>query len=137
MEGKEWDFEWGKLQWMVYQPLCTNNQALLVSLQLEFPSQISPRKKDQTSSGYMDSVQFYQPPTTASFRSDGRPTVSSFHVLTAYGKDKKASESLQDFDLIEFLDTTGPPAKGPTDPLHMPAPNLCAEKDARGTVSYH
>jgi len=85
----------------------------------------------------MDSVQFYQPPTTASLRSDGRPTVSNLHVPTAYGKGKKASESLQDFDLIEFLDMNGPPPKEPTDPLHIPAPNLCTEKDARGTVSYH
>lgn len=94
----------------------------------------------------MDSVQFYQPPTTTGLRSDGRPTVSNLHVptacgegnkLTAPGPSQKASKSLQDYDLIEFLDMTGPPPKESTDPLHMPAPNLCTEKDARGTVSYH
>ena len=83
----------------------------------------------------MDSVEFYRPPTTAGLRSGGRPTVSNLHVPTAYGKGKKASEILQGFDLIECLDMTGPSPKEPTDPLHMPAPNLCTEKDARGTVS--
>jgi len=84
----------------------------------------------------MDSVQFYRPPTTAGLRSDGRPTVSNLHVPIACGKGKKASESPQDFDLIQFLDMTGPPPKECTDPLHTPAPNLCTEKVAGGTVSY-
>jgi hypothetical protein len=84
----------------------------------------------------MNFVQFYQPPITASLRSDGRSTVSKLHVSTAYEKGKKASESLQDFDLIEFLDMTGPPPKEYTDSLHMPASNLCIEKDARDTVFY-
>ncbi len=142
MEGKEWDFDWGKLQCMACQPLCTYNPPVLVSLQLEFPSD-SPAKKYQTSFGSssellhlcptttlvnMDSVQFYQPPTTTGLRSDGRPTVSNLHVSTAFGKSKKASESLQDFDLIQFLDMTGPPPKESTDPLHMPAPNLCTKE---------
>lgn len=83
----------------------------------------------------LNSIQFYQPLTTAGLRSDGRPTVSNLHVPTAYGKGKKASESLQDFGVIEFLDMTGPPPKEPIDPLHIPAPNLCTEKDASGTVS--
>ncbi len=85
----------------------------------------------------MDSVHSYQPPATAGLRSDGRPTVSNLHVPTVCGKGKKASESLQDFDLIEFLDMTEPPPKESTDPLHMSAQNLCAEKDAGGIVSYH
>ncbi len=85
----------------------------------------------------MDSVQFYQPPITAGLRSDGRPTVSNLHVPTACGKGKKASESLQDFDLIQFLDMTGPPPQESTDPLHISAPNLYTEKIAGGTASYH
>ena len=83
----------------------------------------------------LNSIQFYQPPTTAGSRSDGRPTVSNLHVPTAYGKGKKENKSLPKFDVIEFLDMTGPPPKEHTDPLHIPAPNLCTEQDASGTVS--
>jgi hypothetical protein len=84
----------------------------------------------------MNFVQFYQPSITASLRSDERSTVSKLHVFTAYEKGKKANESLQDFDLIEFLDMTESPPKKYTDSLHMSASNLCIKKDVKDTVFY-
>lgn len=85
----------------------------------------------------MNFVQFYQLSITISFCSDERSTVFSFHVLTAYEKNKKVSESLQDFNLIEFLNMIESLTKESTDSLHILASNLCIEKDVRDTVFYH
>jgi len=72
----------------------------------------------------------------ASLRSDERFTVFKLYVFTTYEKSKKASESLQDFDLIEFLDMTKSSPKKYIDSLHMLASNLCIEKDAKDTIFY-
>lgn len=68
----------------------------------------------------MDSIDFYQPSTKAGLPSNRRPTVSDIGVPMVSGQDNSAtalgpsngpSERLHGYDLIEFLDMTGPALK--------------------------
>ena len=91
----------------------------------------------------INSFYHYQPPT-ADLRRDKRPTASNLRLPTAYAKDndltflgpsKEPSGRLQDYDLIEVLDMTGPPPEEPLHPFHAPAPDLdYTERDAEGRI---
>lgn len=94
----------------------------------------------------MDSAQFYQPFKTASMHKDKRPIAPRLRVPLAPGKgndpmalgsSKKPSGRLQDYDLIEILDMTGPTPKESHDPIRTSALDLCIEGDAPGTIPYH
>jgi hypothetical protein len=65
----------------------------------------------------MDSIDFYQPPSKADQPGDRRHTASNNGVRTVGGECKTSTAlessdesggSLQDYNLIEFLDTTAP-----------------------------
>ena len=93
----------------------------------------------------MDSFYHYQPPK-AGLRRDGRPTASNLRVpaaggegnnLRSLGESKKPSGRLEDYDVIEVVNMTGPRPEEPPNPFCVPAPDLdCTERDAEGNIPY-
>ena len=81
----------------------------------------------------MESIQFYQPPTKAGVRSDGRPTPSNLRVTSPHreGKTPVALEASQESnrvlhnpDLIQSQNVTGPLQKDFLDSFRAPGLSL-------------
>ena len=77
----------------------------------------------------MNSIDFYQPSTKAGLSSNRRPTATNLsvplasgqgNIATAFGPSNESGR-LYDFDLIEFLDMTGPAPKGSLNLVCEPA----------------
>lgn len=90
----------------------------------------------------MDSAQFYQPPKATGMRKEGRPTDCNLRPYglwegqRCYGSwtEWKGSKILQNFNVIETLDMTGPLSREPSNSLHMSVLNFNGtEADIGGT----
>ena len=92
----------------------------------------------------MDTVQFYQPAKAVGQRKNGQPATSSLRVPMACGSgntppfvgpDSEWSGILQNCDLIEIVDMTGPPPNEPFNLFQGLARDPdSTKKDAEGTV---
>lgn len=93
----------------------------------------------------MNSIDFYQPSTRADLPSKRRPAALSLGVSMAsrqsssgptLGQSIELSERLPNYDLIEFLDMSGPAPKESFDPFCEPATELNGgEVDAGGKIT--
>lgn len=93
----------------------------------------------------MSSIDFYQPLAKAGLPSNWRPTVSNLGVpmvsgqrnsATAVESSNEPSGRLHDYNMIEFLDLTGPASKGSLNLFYEPVTELNGtEVDTRSKIA--
>ena len=94
----------------------------------------------------MSSIDFYQPLAKAGLPSNRQPTVSNLGVpvvsgqrnsATVVGPSNEPSGRLHDYDMIEFLDLTGPVSEGYLNPFYEPVTELNGtEVDAGSKIAF-